>query len=88
MTVIPESQTEGKAPQAATQILDKLDTDLAIDAGDTQAAILAADALVNEGVVAADIVESSTINDILELTQAVYDALGPPDANTLYLIIG
>ena len=72
MTVIPESQTEGKAPQAATQILDKLDTELALDAGDTGAAIL----------------KSDVDKVMLQVTQSAYDAIGTKDANTLYLIIG
>ena len=31
-------------------------------------------------------VTSATINQIVVLTQAAYDALSPPDANTLYVI--
>tara|TARA_R100001086_G_scaffold193639_1_gene110624 strand:+ start:147 stop:326 length:180 start_codon:yes stop_codon:yes gene_type:complete len=31
-------------------------------------------------------VTSANINDIVVLNQAAYDALSPPDANTLYII--
>ena len=32
-------------------------------------------------------IRSPTITDIVEVTQAAYDDLSPPDPNTLYLII-
>ena len=31
-------------------------------------------------------INSAGIQDIIKLTQAEYDALNPPDANTLYII--
>jgi hypothetical protein len=31
---------------------------------------------------------SSNVNTIVKLTQAAYDALSPPDASTLYAIVG
>jgi hypothetical protein len=36
----------------------------------------------------ADMVESTTVDTIVTLTQAAYDALGTPDAATLYVISG
>lgn len=33
-------------------------------------------------------VTSTTINEIVKLTAAAYDALGTPDANTMYLVVG
>ena len=35
-----------------------------------------------------DYVESTDVTDIVVLTQAAYDALGTPDANTLYVVSG
>jgi hypothetical protein len=37
---------------------------------------------------AASTVVSGDVSQIVEITQAAYDALGTPDADTLYLIVG
>jgi hypothetical protein len=31
---------------------------------------------------------STDVTDIVQITQAAYDALSPPDADTLYVIVG
>ena len=55
----------------------------------TAAATSAADyATAAQGALADTAVQSSTVTHIEQLTQSAYDALGTPDANTVYIIVG
>lgn len=42
---------------------------------------------LDAGVTAADLVSSQDVTTIVTLTQAEYDALSPPDDDTLYVIL-
>lgn len=64
---------------------------VSLDAADVGAATAAEGALAATAVqpaAIANMVTSSQVNTISQVTQAEYDAIGAPDANTLYVIVG